>query len=186
MRDETKFKEYLTALCEIHDKQISPLLASLYWKVLEPFTDEECEKAFKALIYKSRFFPKPVEFIETIKGTTGDRATTAWLEVLETVARVGHYQSVRFDDPVIHAVIEAMGGWVRLAGDMKADEEKWKQKEFERLYGIFIRNPRDKHPQYLPGLCEITNAAEGYNVINKPIAIGANNRLIGMRQEAQS
>ena|GEM_PF-5005615 len=40
--------------------------------------------------------------------------------------------------------------------------------------------------QYLPGLCEITNAAEGYNVINKPIAIGANNRLIGMRQEAQS
>ena len=172
MRDESKFKEYLTALCEIHDKKISPLLASLYWKVLEPFTDEQCEKAFKSLIYESRFFPKPVEFIETIKGTTGDRATTAWLEVLETVARVGHYQSVRFDDPVIHAVIEAMGGWVRLAGDMKADEEKWKQKEFERLYQVLSKNPRDNVPSYLPGLCEIQNAANGYDITSNPVMIG--------------
>jgi len=79
---------------------------------------------------------------------------------------------VRFDDPVIHAVIEAMGGWVRLAGDMKADEEKWKQKEFERLYQVLSKNPRDNVPSYLPGLCEIQNAANGYDITSNPVMIG--------------
>jgi len=183
MRDESKFKEYLTALCEIHDKQISPLLASLYWKVLEPFTDEECEKAFKALIYKSRFFPKPVEFVEIIKGTSSDQATSAWLEVLATVKRVGQYQSVMFSDPLIHSVIESMGGWVRLAGGMKTDEEIWKQKEFERLYNVLSKNPRDKMPSYLPGLCEIQNTANGYDVRDEIVKIGNDKEVskIGMQ-----
>jgi hypothetical protein len=174
MKDEAKFKEYLTALCEIHDKKISPLLVSLYWKVLEQFTDEQCIRAFKALIYETRYFPKPVEFIEAIRGKNGDRATAAWIEVLETVKRVGHYQSVRFSDPVIHAAIESMGGWVRVAGDMKADDEKWKQKEFERLYDVMSRNPRDKMPEYLPGLCEIQNATNGYDHKADVVMIGGN------------
>jgi len=176
MKDESKFKEYLTALCEIHDKKISPLLASLYWKVLEPFTDEQCEKAFKTLIYETRYFPKPVEFVEIIRGKNQDRATVAWLEVLDTVKHVGHYQSVQFSDPVIHSVIESMGGWVRLAGDMKADEEKWKQKEFERLYDVLSKNPRDKMPGYLPGLCEIQNAANGYDFKAEVYQVGGQER----------
>lgn len=183
MKNESKFKEYLTALCEIHDKKISPLLASLYWKVLEPFTDEQCERAFKSLIYESRFFPKPVEFVEIIRGTNNDNATRAWLEVLETVKRVGHYQSVMFSDPLIHSVIESMGGWVRLAGGMKADEEIWKQKEFERLYNVLSKNPRDKMPSYLPGLCEIQNTANGYDVENEIMKIGYGKEVgkIGMQ-----
>ncbi len=99
----------------------------------------------------------------------------AWIEVLETVKRVGHYQSVRFSDPVIHAVIDVMGGWVRL-GDMKVDDEKWKQREFERLYEILSKNPRDRMPEYLPGLSEIQNAASGYEVKQEIISIG-NERL---------
>ena len=172
MKDEVKFKEYLTALCEIHDKTISPLLTSIYWKVLEPFNDEDCEKVFKSLIYETRFFPKPSEFIEALRVKSSDQATMAWIDVLETVKRVGQYQSVKFSDPVIHGVIEAMGGWIKLAGDMTVDEEKWKQKEFEKLYEILARNPRDKNPEYLPGLCEVQNAANGYDVESGIVRIG--------------
>lgn len=159
----------MLALCEIHDRKFSTLLSDLYWKVLEPFTDEQCEAAFEDLIYFTRFFPKPVEFIEKIRGTQSNRGALAWVDVLEAVKRVGPYQSVKFPDPVIHSVIEAMGGWVQLGG-MLTDEEKWKQKEFERLYQIL--ESRDANHEYLPGIVEIDNAARGFQQAVEPVLLG--------------
>ena len=86
--------------------------------------------------------------------------------------KVGQYQSVKFNPPIIHGIIETMGGWIKLAGDMKADDEKWKQREFERLYDILSRNPPDKYPEYLPGVCEVQNAANGYEVDSGIVRIG--------------
>jgi hypothetical protein len=160
----------MLALCEIHDRKFSTLLSDLYWKVLEPFTDEQCELVFKELLYSTRFFPKPVEFIEKIMGTQTNRATLAWLDVLEAVKRIGPYQSVKFPDLVIHGVIEAMGGWVQLGG-MLTDEEKWKQREFERLYQI-LETSRGANQEYLPGIVEIDNAARGFHQAVEPVLLG--------------
>ena len=180
MKDEIKFKEYLATLCEIHDRTMSKMLTDLYWKVLEPFNNEDCENAFREIIYTGRFFPKPADFTELLHGNKKNQATLAWLQVLETVKRVGDYRSVKFSNPVIHSVIESMGGWVRLAGDMQAAEEKWKQKEFERLYEVISQNPRGKHPEYLAGKCEIANGANGYAVKPDIIMIGFDRlRLVG-------
>ena len=63
MKNETKFKEYMAMMCELHDRTVSKLLTDLYWKVLEAYTDEQCEAAFKELIYSSKFFPKPADFV---------------------------------------------------------------------------------------------------------------------------
>lgn len=158
MRDEIKFKEYLATLCELHDRTMSKLLTDLYWKVLEPFSDEECEEAFKLIIYDSKFFPKPADFREVILGKKANKATEAWLEVLGAVSKIGNYQSVKFDNPVIHSVINAMGGWPKLC-EMTNDEAKWKQKEFERLYEV-ISERDGKHPDYLPGAFETSNTPE--------------------------
>ena len=68
MKNEVKFKEYMATLCELYDRQISKLLTDLYWKILEPFTDEQCEEAFKEIISSCRFFPKPADFREVILG----------------------------------------------------------------------------------------------------------------------
>ena len=155
MKNEVKFKEYLATLCELHDRTMSKLLTDLYWKVLEPFTDEQCEKAFQEIIYSNKFFPKPADFIDVLKGKKENRATEAWLEVINAVARIGNYQSVKFSDPVIHSVIQVMGGWPQLC-QMESKEEHWKQKEFERLYEVI--SARDgKHPDYLPGTVEMEN-----------------------------
>lgn len=170
MRNEVKFKEYMALLCETFDKTMSKLLTDLYWKVLEPFDDAQCEAAFKELIYSSRFFPKPADFIEVLRGKKADRAMEAWCEVLGTVKHVGNYQSVKFADPVIHSVINVMGGWDRLAGTMTLDEEKWKQKEFERLYSVMEK--RGNHPEYLPGAHEVENNARGYEEKQEIVEIG--------------
>ena len=85
--------------------------------------------------------------------------------------RIGVYESVSFADPVVGSVIETMGGWIRL-GDMLQNEEKWKQKEFERLYEILVVNG-GHHPKSLPGIMEMENAVRGYKVTVKPVLIGA-------------
>lgn len=174
MKNERLFREYMVALSEVHGKVISALLHSIYWKTLEPYTDEECEQAFKELTLSSRFFPKPADFIEVLRGKADDQATRAWIMAIETVRRVGPYQSIRFADPVIHGVLKFMGGW-SAAGDWSKDELKWKQKEFERLYAIMAKG--GNHPDYLPGVHEIDNAANGYEVKPEVVRIGFDEKV---------
>lgn len=169
MTDERLFKEYMTALSEIHGKELSALLNSLYWKTLEPFADVECEAAFKELIFTSKYFPKPADFIEILRGKKEDQAAKAWIKVIEAVRKIGNYQSVKFNDPIIHSVFAFWGGW-GVTADWKESELKWKQKEFERLYTIMASGK--KHPEYLPGYCEIKNTADGYDTTAEIIKIG--------------
>jgi len=170
MKNEVKFKEYLATLCELHDRTVSKLLTDLYWKVLEPFTDDQCEKAFQEIIYSSKFFPKPVDFIEALCGSKKTQATESWLEVLDAVKRIGNYESVMFSDPAIHSVIQAMGGWPQLCM-MENPEVKWKQKEFECLYEV-IAERDGKHPDYLPGTTELENFKNGFKVDENVVKIG--------------
>lgn len=180
MKDEIKFKEYMATLCEIYDRSLSRLLTDLYWKILEPFTDQQCESAFKEIIYSSRFFPKPADFIEVLQGTKKTRATEAWLEALETLKRIGNYESVKFADEAIHSVIMAMGGWPEFCM-MGNDEVKWKQKEFERLYEIIVGRGGD-HPVYLPGISELNNFSAGHDVKTNIVHIGFDKKKARMIQ----
>jgi hypothetical protein len=170
MNDKIKFKEYLPMMCELYDKTLSTTLADLYWKVLEPYSDEECIRAFVDIMHTGRYFPKPVDFVEAIRGTAKNRSTLAWLQAYETLKKIGNYQSVQFADPVIHSVIELMGGWPHFC-EMLEDEAKWKQKEFERYYEV-ISTRSGKHPFYLPGTHEMENARTGWDVKLEIIQIG--------------
>jgi hypothetical protein len=162
MKDEDRFRELMTVLGEIHDRQITRLLLDVYWRILEPFPDEACIRTFHELIGRVKFFPKPAEFLELLEARQGDQATSAWLDVFAALKRYGNYQSVRFADPVIHSAIEAMGGWVSF-GLMEEKDCPWRQKEFERLYAV-LAGRCGGHPAYLAGLHEINNAAGGYPV----------------------
>ncbi|HOG17670.1 MAG TPA: DUF6475 domain-containing protein [Syntrophales bacterium] len=172
MTNQRMFKEYMTALSEIHGKELSALLNSLYWKTLEPFTDAECERAFKDLIFSAKFFPKPAEFLEVLQGKREDLGARAWIKVIEAARRYGNWQSVEFDDPVIHSVFKFWGGW-GVIREWKDKDLKWIQKEFERLYSIFLGENRE-HPKYLPGDHEIQNAANGYERTPEIVRIGSN------------
>ena len=169
MKNRKLFKEYMTALAELFGKELTALLNGLYWKILEPFGDEQCEAAFKELIFSSRFFPKPADFLDLLRGKKEDQAARAWIKVVDAVRGIGNYESVQFDDPIIHSVFKFWGGW-GVTADWKESELKWKQKEFERLYVIMSANK--EHPTYLPGLNEINNAASGCDIQAKPVRIG--------------
>jgi hypothetical protein len=172
MTDDRKFKEYMTVLGELFDKPMSEMLMSLYWKSLEPFTDEECKRAFESVMGTARFFPKPADFLEILRGKDEDRATRAWILVAEAVRKVGNYESVEFHDPIVHSVFKFWGGWQNagVSPDWNTSQLPWKQKEFERLYQIMAKN--DSHPTYLPGQTETDNSARGYEFKGEIVKIG--------------
>ena len=95
---------------------------------------------------------------------------------MATVKRIGNYQSVQFDDPVIHSTVEAMGGWQQFCS-MLTEEEKWKVREFERLYVVISARQSANHPKYLPGTHEIINGAYGRE-IEPPVFIGEQDKTI--------
>jgi len=168
-----EFAGIMAVLSELFDgsKEISEAKMSIYWESLKDFPLKDIKKAVGTII-RGRVYPslpKPAEIIQAITGSMEERAVKAWIQVLETVKRIGPWQSVRFSDPVIHAVVEYMGGWPEL-GNMLSHEEKWKRQEFEKLYSIM--SERGKYPPYLPGIIEIQNNANGYKeYIPDPIAI---------------
>lgn len=173
MKDYKRFCGMMNTLGEVFDKQMSKLLLEVYWKALAPFSDQEAEAAFSKAMVTCTFFPKPVELIEFISGSLSDRSLLAWEKFTKALAEVGVYQSVQFDDPVIHSVVELMGGWIQ-AGQWPKDELKWRQKEFERAYTTLQQRKDHPYPKELPGLLALENAAKGFlDHVPKPIEIGA-------------
>lgn len=184
MENRDSFTQFITAICEMHNREISEFMVRIYWEALKPFTDVECEIAFNEIFVSGRYFPKPVDIIEAIRGSSDVRAIKAWMKVESTVKRIGTYDSVKFEDPAIHSCIEAMGGWVAL-GQVPEVELKWKQREFERLYTI-MAGRNGNHPEYLVGRIELENSAVGYNRhIPEPILIKCEDSLALIEEATQ-
>ncbi|MBN2251061.1 MAG: hypothetical protein JW724_03185 [Candidatus Altiarchaeota archaeon] len=183
-RDAGKFAAIIVSLAEVFNdgKEPSKALIKLYWHALKGYTVEQVHKAAGDILRERVFpsLPKPAEIIEAIRGSQGDRAIRAWIDTLTAIRKVGSYKSVKFSDPVIHAVVEFMGGWPAM-GEMRVDEEKWKQREFERLYACMESG--GGYPEYLLGLIEKVNGSAG---AEPPVLIGfdANVRLIESKEVA--
>ena len=168
MKDKIKFMEYMTLLGEVYNKEITDTLKNIYWKTLKLYSDKESIRAFQSIIENNKFFPKPAEFLDILRGDSGDQALLAWEKVYKAISQHGHYASVEFDEPVIHSCIELMGGWIELCS-MELNDVKWKQKEFIGLYKTMSR--KNQHPKYLAGQTELENGPRGFDVPD-PVKIG--------------
>jgi hypothetical protein len=82
---------------------------------------------------------------------------------------------VVFDDPLIHAVIEDMGGWIKLC-ESPLKELPFTALDFQKRYRALVTHPPLRYPGSLAGICERDNAKNGY--VNAPAL------LIGNRHKA--
>jgi len=168
-KDQSKFAELMMSLAEVFDdgKGISPVKTEIYYKALEEFSIEDVEQAVVRTIKTRTFssFPKPGEIRKEIEGDEEERALKAWVKVEWAVRHVGPYPSVKFDDPVIHSVIENMGGWVDFQ-EPGVFHPVWTQKEFIAHYRAIARSTN--HPEHLEGIIEMGNATRGYHRHIKP------------------
>ena len=182
MRDKKQFAQRITALSALFDREISEAVIEMYWVALDPYGDEETERAFQEAARRCKFFPKPAELIELIEGSSEDREALAWHALLIGIARVGSKSSVRFSDPAIHSVVETWGGWIQVCS-MTARDLQFREKDFKELYRMHSR--RDSHPEYLVGRTEADNRKRGFlDRIPKPKVVAIEGGRIDIRDLA--
>jgi len=157
-----QFNKIFTPLGIIFEKSVSKELVKIYYELLKGYSDEQIDRALNITAKTCKFFPKPAEIIETIEGNQSEKSLLAWEKVKRGIEEAGVYQSVIFDDLVIHKVIDSLGGWIsifEIEGDLT-----WYQKDFERLYQAYNNKPQllQNTPKKLLGLIEIENRNSNY------------------------
>lgn len=146
----------LTALSEMFDKKLSDSLMKMYWEALKDFEYDDLQKGFSRAIKECRFFPKPVELSDLMGCSAADKALIAFGKLCDAIEDHGRTRSVAFDDPVIHSVVRELGGWEKCCL-WERDELPFRQKDFERWYGVY-KNSERPHPAYIAGTNETQNA----------------------------
>lgn len=169
-----EFCELLDLISEQYNKTLSEGAKMLYWQGLHDFDLSAIKEAmFRHLRNpdNGQFMPKIADVVKMLQGSTQDSALTAWAKVDQAVRRVGTQVSVVFDDPLIHKVLQDMGGWLGL-GQKTEDDWPFVAKEFENRYrGFKARGERPEYPKMLIGLYDASNLIEGFKQAN-PTFIG--------------
>lgn len=168
------FVDVMQLVSEQYGKKPSDGLISLYWQGLKGYDFNVVREAIGKHLSNTdtgMFMPKIADIIRMMQGTSLDSALSAWSKVDRAVRNIGPYESVVFDDPIIHKVLHDMGGWLMLS-EKTEDEWPFVAKEFENRYrGFKSRNERIEYPAKLIGLSEANNTKEGF-AVSQPMLIG--------------
>lgn len=173
-QDFDEFCEILDLVADQYHKTLSEGSKALYWQGLVDFDFEAIKQATYRHLRNpdsGQFMPKIADFVKMIQGTTQDSALMAWAKVDQAVRKIGSYTDVVFDDPLIHRVIQDMGGWIGL-GSKNDDEWPFIAKEFENRYrGFKSRGEIPEYPERLVGITNAHNNQKGF-LLDPPILIG--------------
>lgn len=171
--DKKKFGELMAGLQEVYvpEKPISETKIELYFRHFNDVTIQAFTQACNEIMTKKRIstFPLPGEFRDCLEG---EKSLEAWLMARNAASNHGHAFSIKFPDPVVHSVIQAMGGWVKFVMIPSDDQLTWVQKEFERLYKLMSQ--KGEHPDFVQGAYDVENHFIDYS-IGKRIAYEKNN-----------
>ena len=169
-----EFCELLGVVSEQYGKAISEGAKVLYWQGLIDFELPAVQQALYRHIRNpdnGMFMPKIADIVRMLQGSTQDSALAAWAKVDQAVRRVGIQSSVVFDDPLIHKVLQDMGGWLGI-GQKSEDDWPFVAKEFENRYrGFKARGEKPEYPKMLIGLYDASNGLQGFKS-TKPVFIG--------------
>lgn len=178
--DYGRFVQILSACADMYNaKRPTDMLFSMWWNAMKQYDIETVQRAFSAHVQNpdnGQFMPKPADIIRLIGGTSTDKAQLAWTAVDKAVRHYGVYDDVVFDDPIIHAVITDMGGWVKF-GNRTEKEWDFDRNEFIGRYRGYSTAQSVPHVPVLVGIANAQNARCGYKP-NPP-------RLLGDKQRAE-
>ncbi len=165
--DAQAFLEFMSAIYDYYSKpEPSEATIELYWLSLSDYEYVDVQRAVTQHMRDSsrgQFLPRVADIVRQIDGEPGDIADSAWMKVYHSARKVGAYESVVFDDPKIHHVVSAMGGWLRFCHcDLK--EEPFIAKEFCNRYKALGNRENFAYPPRIIGIFEAENAMNGYPV----------------------
>jgi hypothetical protein len=161
--EQNEFQELLTDVLAFHGRDVTMFVLDVWWQACQPFSMEQVRKAFTAHTMdpeRGAFPPKPADMVRVLQGTRADRSLVAWGKVLDAMQRVGAYESVAFDEGLIHAAVEDIGGWVAICrGELK--DLPHVERRFCDSYRAYATRGDIPFPSVLPGVHQLQNATAG-------------------------
>lgn len=163
--DYNAFDTLLQAVAAMYGRDLTPGVIALYWQGLQAYDLSAVREALNRHVNNpdsGQFMPKIADVHKMLQGSTQDSALTAWSKVDRAMREKGPYQSMVFDDPLIHRVLQEMGSWVQLS-TKNEDEWPFVRNEFVNRYrGYRIRSEVPDYPPSLIGIAEATNRQHGF------------------------
>ncbi len=174
----------LLGMAEVYGRTLSEVTQRLYLAVLDGYECQDVVQAFMRHIEDpehGQFMPKPADIVRQIRGDPEGEAHQAWAKLMWAVRDHGSYASVVFDDALIHAVVQQMGGWVRI-GEFTQDELPFRMKDFVALYRS--HRQRAEVPQYPPvllGIIATQNTFLGFaDDVPEPVLVGDRTKALAV------
>lgn len=182
LEEKRRFAGLMTGLADYYDKEVSKSTMALYWEGLKQYDYAAIEKAAWAHTQSpdenGRWMPKISDLTKVLQGSTKDQASIAWSKVDRAVRTIGQNFDVAFDDPLIHRVIQDMGGWIGLSG--KSDDDwPFVAKEFENRYrGYKMRDELPEYPNKMIGTGSAAAASMGMELKQGTVLIGDEKKAV--------
>lgn len=171
------FSNLVTSVYGFYNQSASPFDIEVWWQAFKQFDFDAVNDAFNRHVMNpdnGQYRPSPADLVRLLQGSSQDGALVAWAKVDKAVRSAGTYRSVAFDDPIIHAVIMDMGGWVEF-GNKSEKEWPFVAKEFENRYRGYRMRDLPEYPRWLVGISESSNSQLGMRV-EPPMMIGNTTR----------
>ena len=172
------FAKIMQPVSELYGKNLTPETLNLWFGLLKEYSIEEIQNAFSRYIQTESRMPLPADILKILRGSSEDLALAALIKVENAMSRYGSYATVVFDDPIIHAVISELGGWVRTCR-LTENEFTWWKKEFRERYQHHLRyGTLTDLPAKLLGIYDERNLLFGEKP-QKPVVIGDYEKAVG-------
>lgn len=184
--DLCEFTRVLTSISTLYGKPMSKPLMELYWAALQGFDLSAVKQALQAHVNHpdtGQYMPKPADVVRFLQGDSRTQALQAWSQVLRAIREIGSYRSVIFEDPVVHAVIQDMGGWISLCQVLDKDLP-FRERDFTARYVGFIHKPPAHYPKQLLGSFAHQNAIQGYPA-EPPVCVGDPQKALQVYRQGQ-
>lgn len=181
--DKPRFAAAMNSLGVAFSKTLSDPDLDVWWSLVGDLPIEDFERAARLHARQGLHFPRPAELF-ALAGlpaiappSLDDEAEIAAGKAFGAIRDVGMYRSVVFDDPVIHLVIEAMGGW----GDFcRAPDTTSRRVNFARQYVA----QRKRVQQLGIERIQIPRQCKGDHGETRAIPVGDRERILAWREKA--
>ncbi len=171
-------QKILEPVSELFSRPMTPEILNLWFGLLGPHSPDEIRKAFSRFIQAESRMPLPADILGILRGAGEDRALAALMKVEKAIDEHGAYATVIFDDPVIHATIQSLGGWIKSCRQTEYEFTWWK-KEFRERYQYFEQyGPPSEVPVRLAGIFDQANLPRG-ETSQEPKVVGDYEKAIG-------
>lgn len=151
--DRPEFVELLTQALAFYGQSMSPFTVDVWWLACQGFDLQQVRKAISSHAMdpdRGQYAPKPADVVRALAGTRTDAAQIAWGKAHDAASRVGAYTDAVFDDAVIHAVIDDLGGWPRFCRS-ELEELSYLQHRFCESYRAYAGRGQFEYPRRLMG-----------------------------------